>query len=79
MGKFPLQNLSTPDFTPIEVIPIPGFAGKLNVVTIFTERHTVTTFAAPESYNVEGQLDALLGAFQSEFGDRYTLSAVAAV
>jgi hypothetical protein len=79
MGNFPLQNLSIPDFTPFEVIPIPGFAGKLNVVTIFTQRHTVTTFAAPESYNVEGQLDALLDAFQSEFGERYSLSAVAAV
>jgi hypothetical protein len=79
MGNFPLQNLSTPDFAPIEVIPIPGFAGKLNVVTIFTQRHTVTTFAAPASYNVEGQLDALLDAFQSEFGERYTPSAVVAV
>jgi hypothetical protein len=79
MGNFPLQNLSTPDFTPIEVIPIPGFAGKLNVVTIFTQKHTVTTLAAPESYNVEGQLDALLDAFQSEFGERYTPSAVVAL
>jgi hypothetical protein len=79
MGNFPLQNLSTPDFTPLEVIPIPGFAGKLNVVTIFTERQTVTTFAAPESYNVEGQLDALLDAFQSEFDERYRPSTVVAV
>jgi hypothetical protein len=79
MGSFPLQHLSTPEFTSLQLIPIPGFAGKLNVVTIFTQRHTVTTFAAPESYNVEGQLDALLDAFQSEFGERYTLSAVAAV
>jgi hypothetical protein len=79
MGNFPLQNLSTPDFTPLALIPIPGFAGKLNVVTIFTQRHTVTTFAAPESYNVEGQLDALLDAFQSEFGERYVPSTVVAV
>jgi hypothetical protein len=79
MGNFPLQNLSTPDFTPLEVIAIPGFAGKLNVVTIFTQRHTVTTFAAPESYNVEGQLDALLDVFRSEFGERCTPGTVAAV
>jgi len=48
-------------------VPVPGEtiliaaavyagAGKLNVVTIFTERHTVTTFAAPERYNGDGQL-----------------------
>ena len=79
MGNFPLQNLSTPDFAPLAVIPIPGFAGKLNVVTIFTQRHTVTTFAAPESYNTEGQLDALLDAFQSEFGARCTSGSVVAV
>jgi hypothetical protein len=79
MGNFPLQNLSAPDFTPHEVIPIPGFAGKLNVVTIFTQRHTVTTFAAPESYNLDGQLDALLDAFQGEFGEQCAPSAVAAV
>jgi hypothetical protein len=79
MGTFALQNLSTPYFTPLEVIAIPGFAGKLNVVTIFTQRHTVTTFAAPESYNVEGQLDALLDVFRSEFGERCTPSTVAAV
>jgi hypothetical protein len=79
MGNFPLQNLSTPDFTPLALIPIPGFAGKLNVVTIFTQRHTVTTFAAPESYNVEGQLDALLDAFQSEFGEQCAPSTAVAV
>jgi hypothetical protein len=79
MGNFPLQNVSAPDFTPLEVIAIPGFAGKLNVVTIFTQRNTVTTFAAPESYNVEGQLDALLDAFQREFGVQRTPSAAVAV
>lgn len=79
MGNFPLQNLSTPEFTPLELIPIPGFAGKLNVVTIFTQRHTVTTFAAPESYNAEGQLDALLDAFQSEFGEQCTAGTAVAV
>jgi hypothetical protein len=79
MGNFPLQNLSAPDFTPHEVIPIPGFAGKLNVVTIFTQRHTVTTFAAPESYNLDGQLDALIDAVQGEFGEQCAPSAVVAV
>jgi hypothetical protein len=79
MGNFPLQNLSAPDFTAHDVIPIPGFAGKLNVVTIFTQRHTVTTFAAPESYNLDGQLDALLDAFRGEFGERCAASALAAV
>jgi hypothetical protein len=79
MGNFPLQNVSGPDFTPLELIPIPGFAGKLNVVTIFNERHTVTTFAAPESYNGDGQLDALLDAFQREFGEQRTPDAAVAV
>jgi hypothetical protein len=79
MGNFPLQNLSTPDFTPLELIPIPGFAGKLNVVTIFNERDTVTTFAAPESYNGDGQLDGLLDAFQRQFGEHRTPNTAAAV
>jgi len=79
MGNFPLQNVSTPDFTPLELIPIPGFAGKLNVVTIFSERHTVTTFAAPESYNGDGQFDALLDDFQREFGEERTPNAAVAV
>jgi hypothetical protein len=71
--------VSAPEFAPLEFIPIPGFAGKLNVVTIFTQRNTVTTFAVPESYNVEGQLDALLDAFRREFGEKRTLSAALAV
>jgi len=79
MGTFALQNLATPEFTPLEVLPIPGFAGKLNVVTLFTQRHTVTTFAAPESYNLEGQLDGLLDAFRGEFQERCTTGTVAAV
>jgi hypothetical protein len=79
MGSFPLQNVSAPEFTPLELIPIPGFAGKLNVVTIFNERHTVTTFAAPESYNGDGQLDALLDAFQREFGEQRTPDTAVAV
>jgi hypothetical protein len=79
MGNFPLQNLSTPEFTSLELIPIPGFAGKLNVVTIFNERQTVTTFAAPESYNGDGQLDALLDAFQRQFGEQRTPNAAVAV
>ncbi|MDB6043099.1 MAG: hypothetical protein JWM63_1650 [Gammaproteobacteria bacterium] len=79
MGNFPLQNVSAPAFTALELIPIPGFAGKLNVVTIFTERHTITSFAAPESYNGDGQLDGLLDDFQREFGEQRTPNTAVAV
>jgi hypothetical protein len=67
MGTLTLP--ATPQFTPVDIIPIPGFAGKLNLVTISGDNHTCTSFAVPESYNDNGQFDALLDAFQREFGE----------
>lgn len=68
MGTFPLQAVSAPQFTASLVVPIPGFAGKLNVVIMPDERQTVVTFAAPESYNLEGQLDELVESCRLHFG-----------
>jgi len=79
LGNFPLENLSAPNFTPLQLIPIPGFVGKLNVVTIYNERETVSTFAAPQSYNGDGQLDGLLDAFQGRFGEQRALHTAVAV
>jgi hypothetical protein len=79
MGSFPLDTLSTQEFKCTEVVPIPGFAGKLNVVVMPNEKHTVTTFAVPESYNLDGQLDALLAEFRQQFGAERTTEKAAAV
>jgi hypothetical protein len=79
MGNFPLANVSAAGFTAVQLIAIPGFVGKLNVVTIYNERETVTTFAVPEAYNSNGQLDWLLQAFQDRFGERRPLHTAVAV
>jgi hypothetical protein len=79
LGNFPLAKLAAPEFTPRRLVPIPGFVGKLNVVTVFNEAETVTTFAAPESYNGDGQLDGLLDAFQGRFGEQRALHTAVAV
>jgi hypothetical protein len=43
------------------------------------EKHTVTTFAVPESYNLDGQLDALLAEFRQHFGAERATETAAAV
>ena len=68
LGNFPLAQLSAPGFTPKRLTPVPGFVGKLNVVTIFNEQETVTTFAAPERYNGDGQLDGELPSVAADRG-----------
>lgn len=68
MGTFPLETVSAPQFRASRVVPIPGFSGKLNVVIMPDERQTVTTFAAPESYNLDGQLDELVESCRRHFG-----------
>jgi hypothetical protein len=79
MGSFPLDTLCAPEFRCTEVVPIPGFSGKLNVVVMPNEKHTVTTFAVPESYNLDGQLDALLAEFRQHFGAERATETAAAV
>jgi hypothetical protein len=79
MGTFPLDALSSPEFKCTEVVPIPGFSGKLNVVVMPNEKRTITTFAVPESYNLDGQLDALLAEFQRRFGAERVTETAAAV
>jgi hypothetical protein len=68
MGTFPLEAVSAPQFRASLVVPIPGFSGKLNVVIMPNERQTVTTFAAPENYNLDGQLDELVESCRRHFG-----------
>jgi hypothetical protein len=79
MGSFPLANVSGPGFTATQLIPVPGFVGKLNVVTIHNGRDTVTSFAVPEHYNSDGQLDWLLQAFRERFGEQRPLHTAVAV
>lgn len=67
MGLFRLGEFSCPGFVARTVIGIPGFAGKLNVVLINQQTHTTVTFAAPEAYNADGQLDEFVAAFSRHF------------
>jgi hypothetical protein len=78
MGTFPLAELSTPQFKCTLTVPVPGFSGKLNVVVMPNEGQTVTTFAAPESYNLDGQLDELVAAFERQFGAQQLAEAAGA-
>jgi hypothetical protein len=68
MGNYSLSSFSASDFDAVQLTPIPGFAGKINVVGINVAEATTVTFAVPESYTLDGQFDALLANFVAKFG-----------
>jgi hypothetical protein len=77
MGTVSLATFCAPQFNCTLAIPIPGFAGKINVVAVLNEHQTVVSFAAPESYNLDGQLDELVEALRRQFSVRRTAETVA--
>jgi hypothetical protein len=68
LGNYFLSSFSASNFAAEQLIPIPGFAGKINVVGINVGEATTVTFAVPESYTLDGQFDVLLANFAAKFG-----------
>ncbi|VUD47134.1 hypothetical protein TDB9533_00964 [Thalassocella blandensis] len=67
LGLFKPEEWSCPEFQVESIIGIPGSVGKLNVLIHNYKDNTQILFSAPEAYNSEGQLDALIEAFRDEF------------
>lgn len=68
VGPLARQSYSAPGFACSEIVPVPAFAGKLNLVIATSDRHTVVSVVVPERYNSEGQFDALMDAITRDFG-----------
>ncbi len=67
MGNASRETYSFPGFTADMLYGIPGAVGKLNVVFLNYPETTVVSFAAPASYNQQGQLDELIAAYTAHF------------
>ena len=67
LGHFKAEALSYPGFTALRGFGIPGSVGKLNVVIHNYSDGMEVIFSTPESYNREGQLDALIEQFLETF------------
>jgi hypothetical protein len=67
MGLLKTEWFSCPGFQAEEIYAIPGAVGKLNVVFVNFRDYTIVSFAAPAAYNLDGQLDAMIKAFQQNF------------
>jgi hypothetical protein len=68
MGLGRLEDYSCPSFTATNIVGIPGFVGKFNAVMINLPDHMLASFAVPEPYNREGQLDRMAEEFVRQFG-----------
>lgn len=67
MGQADPAQYSFPGFQARHLYGIPGAVGKLNVVFLNYSDSTVVSFAAPQSYNMDGQLDQLIERFTKQF------------
>lgn len=74
MGLIKPEEYSFPGFEVRTFYGIPGAVGKLNMVFVNHPDSTVVSFAAPRQYNLDGQLDQLLGQFARQFSDNKGLN-----
>lgn len=70
MGNVFQETYSFSGFNAKMLYGIPGAVGKLNVVFLNYPDFTVITFAAPTSYNHQGQLDDMIAAAQQHFSKK---------
>lgn len=70
MGLIHPSTYSFPGFDVSAFYGIPGAVGKLNMVFVNTPVSTVVSFAAPQQYNLDGQLDRLLERFAQQFSQQ---------
>ncbi len=70
IGPVPLHTLSAPQFDCTEIVAIPAYAGKMNLVVTSSDRHTVVSIVVPERYNFDGQFDALIETIRRDFGTK---------
>lgn len=74
MGNASADTYSFPGFAADMLYGIPGAVGKLNVVFLNYPETTVVSFAAPASYNQQGQLDELIAAYAAHFSQAGQIS-----
>jgi hypothetical protein len=67
MGAWQNAWFSFPGFDAHMSYGIPGSVGKLNLLFTNYPDFSVATFAAPAAYNRDGQLDAMISAYQAYF------------
>jgi hypothetical protein len=67
MGAWQTGWFSFPGFAATMTYGIPGSVGKLNLLFSNYPDCSVVTFAAPAAYNRDGQLDAMIQAYQAYF------------